>query len=69
MSIINQSRGGKDYDPDWRTRMRGSGAFADLIAQRFKLAGRRLGYSEARTEFDWSGFRVPAAAGDQLRLL
>lgn len=68
MSLINQSRGGRDYDSDWRTRMRGSGAFADLIAQRFKLASRRLGYSEARTEFDWSGFRVPDKAGDQMGL-
>ena len=32
MSLIQQMRGGKDYDSAFGTRMRGEGPFADLIA-------------------------------------
>jgi len=68
MSLINQSRGGKDYDAAWGTRMRGSGNFADLIAQRFRLARRRLRLDQARSGYNLDLFRVPAKAGDQLGL-
>jgi DNA repair photolyase len=43
MSLIQQMRGGKDYDANFRTRMRGEGVFADLISRRFRLACQRLG--------------------------
>ncbi|MCK9192765.1 MAG: PA0069 family radical SAM protein [Nevskia sp.] len=68
MSLINQSRGGKDYDAAWGTRMRGSGNFADLIAQRFRLARRRLRLDQARSGYNLDLFRVPPKAGDQLGL-
>lgn len=42
MSIIKQMRGGKEYDAEFGQRMRGQGKFADLIAQRFKLACKRF---------------------------
>ena len=42
MSLIQQMRGGKDYDSAFGTRMRGQGPFADLIAKRFEVAHRRL---------------------------
>ncbi|QDH68689.1 PA0069 family radical SAM protein [Marilutibacter alkalisoli] len=44
MSLIRQMRGGKDYDSAFGTRMRGTGPFAELVAQRFARAHRRLGY-------------------------
>ena len=44
MSLIQQMRGGKDYDSSFGTRMRGEGPFAQLIEQRFRIAHRRLGY-------------------------
>jgi DNA repair photolyase len=68
MSLVNQSRGGKDYDAAWGTRMRGEGKFAELIAQRFALARRRHGLTRDRTAYDLSKFRVPAASGDQIGL-
>ncbi len=43
MNAVRASRGGKDYDARWGTRMRGSGVFADLIARRFEKAARQLG--------------------------
>lgn len=44
MSLIRQMRGGRDYDARFGIRMRGEGAFADMIAARFALAERRLGF-------------------------
>ncbi|MDI9238059.1 PA0069 family radical SAM protein [Lysobacter sp. LF1] len=44
MSLIQQMRGGKDYDSTFGSRMRGEGPFAQLIAQRFAKAHRRLGF-------------------------
>ncbi len=43
MSLIRSTRGGKDYDSTWGTRMRGTGPYASLISQRFAIATRRLG--------------------------
>lgn len=44
MSLVQQMRGGKDYDSAWGTRMRGEGPFADLIAMRFAKAYKRIGF-------------------------
>lgn len=44
MSLVQQMRGGKDYDSAFGTRMRGTGPFAQLIEQRFAKAHRRLGF-------------------------
>ena len=48
MSIIQQSRGGRDYDSRFGARMVGGGVFADLIAKRFDLAHRKYGYASRR---------------------
>ncbi|HET7922824.1 MAG TPA: PA0069 family radical SAM protein [Gammaproteobacteria bacterium] len=48
MSIVQQTRGGRDYDARFGTRMRGSGEFAELIAQRFRLACKRHGLLQGR---------------------
>ena len=42
-AMIRDSRGGRLYDSDWRTRMRGSGTYAEMLAKRFALSCRRLG--------------------------
>jgi DNA repair photolyase len=68
MSLVRQTRGGKDYDPDWATRMKGSGPVAQLIASRFTVACRRLGLNRRRAELDESRFRAPPKAGDQMSL-
>ena len=44
MSLVNQMRGGKDYESAFGTRMRGTGPFAQLVAQRFAKASARLGF-------------------------
>jgi len=69
MSLVQQMRGGKDYDATYGTRMRGQGELADLLEQRFRLAVRRLGLNRwSALKLDTSQFRVPAAAGPQLGL-
>ena len=70
MSLINQSRGGKDYDSQFGTRMRGTGPYADLLRTRFDLAKRKLGFAgaEERYELDTSLFRPPKRATPQLDL-
>ena len=68
MSLIRQTRGGRDYDPDWNQRMKGTGPVADLIAARFKAAVKRYGLDAPRHSLDESRFRVPADAIRQMDL-
>lgn len=59
MSIVRQSRGGKDYQSGFGQRMRGEGVFADLLAQRFKRCCLKLGMSGERLGFSTDLFEVP----------
>ncbi|MFK7967513.1 MAG: PA0069 family radical SAM protein [Burkholderiaceae bacterium] len=68
MSQVRQMRDGKDYDADFRVRMRGTGPYAKMIAQRFKVAARRLELNTDRTSMDTSQFRVPGTLGAQADL-
>ena len=68
MSLVRQMRGGKDYDSDFRTRMRGSGIHAELIQQRFKEACARLGLNETRRPLTTGLFRRPIAPPPQMSL-
>lgn len=65
MSLIRQCRGGADYDSRYGQRMRGQGVFADLLAQRFIKASRRLGMEKrAEIGLDCNSFRPPHRQGD-----
>ena len=68
MSLVRQARGGRDYDPEWGSRMKGTGPLADLMAQRFATACRRYRLNIDRFEADLGAFRVPPRPGDQLSL-
>jgi DNA repair photolyase len=60
MSLIQQMRGGQDNDPRFGARMRGQGAWAQLLEDRFHLICRRLGFDARRTvDLDASRFRPP----------
>jgi len=68
MSQIRQMRGGRENDPRFGKRMRGEGIFAELQANRFRLACERHGLNlEGRGELDTTRFAPPAGTG-QLRL-
>lgn len=61
MNRIRDMRGGKDYDADFATRMRGEGLWADMIRQRFIKGLKRYGLDKSRRygELDCSLFRKP----------
>jgi DNA repair photolyase len=69
MSLIRQTRGGKDYVSQWGERQRGAGPVADLIARRFAAARARYGLEAPRLKLDVEQFRPPPKAGDQMELL
>ena len=68
MSLVRQMRGGKDYDAQWGSRMRGNGPIADLMNTRFKAARRRFGLDAPKLPTDVSSFQVPHRPGDQIDL-
>jgi DNA repair photolyase len=68
ISIVRQMRGGRENDPDFGTRMSGTGKFAELVEKRFEIACRRFGLNAhgAGREppgLDCSRFRPPAHGG------
>jgi DNA repair photolyase len=69
ISIMRSMRGGKDYDARWHVRQKGTGPYAALIAQRFRLAVKRLGLNRRRDQLRTDLFVPPALPGQQLRLL
>jgi len=68
MSLVRSMRGGKDYDSQWNTRMRGTGPYAEMIARRFHLAVKRLGLNQPSRPLDIGKFKRPTRQGDQLAL-
>jgi DNA repair photolyase len=68
ISIVRQMRGGKDNDPRFGERMRGTGNFAELIARRFALACKRFGLNghgggRRLPDLDCTKFVAPSPAG------
>ena len=68
MARVRDMRGGKDYDADFATRMKGQGVWAELLRQRFEKACSRLGYRRDREPLDLSKFRPPARDAAQGQL-
>ncbi|MEX0304057.1 MAG: radical SAM protein, partial [Leisingera sp.] len=68
MARLREMNGGRDYDPRWGHRMRGEGRYAEMIAQRFKAACKRLGLQERSPELRTDLFARPPQPGDQLAL-
>ncbi len=69
MSLVRDARGGRDNDPNFGTRMRGIGAYAELLRTRFKVATRRLGLDSPRSvALTRTLFRPPGPSGSQLQL-
>jgi DNA repair photolyase len=68
INLLRSMHNGKDYTPEWRTRQRGKGPYADQIALRFRLAVKRLGLNERNLKLRTDLFKPPAAQGDQLPL-
>jgi len=70
MSLIRDMRGGRDNDPRFGTRMRGTGPIAELLRMRFTVACKRLGLNSGSRELPQNTqlFRQPGTAGSQMDL-
>lgn len=63
LSVLRQMRGGRDNDPDFGSRMRGQGVFADLLSKRYALALNRLGLARQSPRLNESAFIRPNLSG------
>ena len=68
LSLLRDAHGGELYRSEFGTRMKGSGPYAEALAQRFTIATRRLGLDSRRPGLDESIFKVPGRATAQLSL-
>ncbi len=69
MSVMRQSRNGKENDSRFGVRKRGCGVFADLLGARFRLAVKRHGLDASPPALSTALFRNGASAGEQISLV
>jgi len=68
LSLIRDTREGKDYDSRWGTRMTGEGPYATLLRQRFEKARERHGLTTKMRALRTDLFTPPHIESDQLSL-
>ncbi|TMV08716.1 PA0069 family radical SAM protein [Ruegeria sediminis] len=68
MTRLREMHGGRDYDPRWGHRMLGEGRYAEMIAQRFRAAVKRIGLEIETAPLRSDLFVRPERAGAQLSL-
>ncbi len=66
MATIQSLRGGRDNDPDFFTRMQGSGPWAELLRTRFHIACRKHGLNKERISLRSDLFRPPRGPQGEL---
>jgi DNA repair photolyase len=69
LNAVREHHGGKLYDAGFGVRMRGQGARAQLLRDRFDRACRAHGLAQRLPRLRTDLFAVPARAGEQLSLL
>ncbi|MDH3465789.1 MAG: PA0069 family radical SAM protein [Gammaproteobacteria bacterium] len=69
MARVRDTRGGRENDAKFGRRMRGAGEYANLIAQRFRIASKRFGVDRPMPELDTAQFTKGTADRTQLLLL
>ncbi|HWP87172.1 MAG TPA: PA0069 family radical SAM protein, partial [Burkholderiales bacterium] len=67
-TLIRDMRGGRDYDSQWGTRMKGTGPMAWMIGRRFEIACEKLGLNKRRLKLTTDHFVKPKRSGQQLSL-
>src|SRR5437773_2982396 len=67
MARIHDMRRGRDNDPNFGSRMKGEGQYAELLARRFELACKRLGLNAGgRNRPDAANVRRPGPVQERL---
>ena len=69
LSAVRDLRQGALNDASYGSRMRGHGAYASLIRNRFALGKKRYGLDKAKRSLNCGSFRPPVSASPQLQLL
>jgi DNA repair photolyase len=67
-TLIRDMRGGRDYDSQRGTRMKGTGPMAWMIGRRFEIACEKLGINKRRSKLTTDHFVRPQRGGQQLSL-
>src|SRR5829696_3859800 len=67
-SLLQEARGGKDYDAQWGVRQTGIGPFAWMIGRRFETAAERLGLNKRSLKLRTDLFKPPVKETGQLSL-
>ena len=68
LSLVRDTRGGKDYDSRWGTRMTGEGPYATLLRQRFEKARERYGLDAKLPPLRADLFEAPKLESPQMSL-
>ncbi|WP_425616823.1 PA0069 family radical SAM protein [Anatilimnocola sp. NA78] len=67
-SLLRDMRGGKLYDAQFGTRMKGTGPYAEGVRATFQAFCKKLGLDQPSPELDCSRFRPPKLPGGQGQL-
>ncbi|WP_230530761.1 PA0069 family radical SAM protein [Microvirga roseola] len=67
-SLLQEARGGKDYDAEWGVRQAGVGPYAWMIGRRFETAAERFGLNKRSLRLRTDLFSPPAKETGQLSL-
>lgn len=63
MSRLREMRNGRENDSEFGARFRGSGLFANLLEQRFRIVSERLGLNRDEAALDTELFKQPSRNG------
>ena len=67
-NLVRDTRGGELYRAEFGERMRGTGPYARILEQRFRVAAKKHGLAARLPPLETSRFRRPQRRGAQLRL-
>ena len=68
MSLVKSVRGGAENDPNFGTRMSGTGPYAWTIGRRFQLTAQRLDLNANRVKLRTDLFARPPQKGEQMAM-
>ncbi len=68
LNLVRDMRGGRENDPRFGSRMKGEGAYATIMQQRFEKAAKRYGLDGKRPALRLDHFRKPSEDDKQMDL-
>jgi len=68
MRIVREMRGGRRNDPNFHSRMKGQGPWAELLRTRMNIAVRKAGLKSGKFDLRTDLFKRPLIKGSQLEL-